>query len=233
MRIHVLRYFGTETETISRVYLGTNSTLFGYILEDAVTEHKIPGRSCIPAGNYKIRVTYSARFGKMMPLIYNDHETLKVTDICGCSWSGIRIHGGNTHLNSSGCLILAEKVHIGVKSNYKFEGKHIMNWVSGCSNINNKLIKMLGDEEHDLVIKYDQVPYSICAKLQSPMMKSREIALIQMVLVDNGYDITIDGIYGPKSAEAVRSFQEKNNLPIDGVVTRDLYNLLVSNVELK
>ena len=57
---------------------------------------KVYGETCIPRGTYKVIITFSNRFQKELPLL---------VDVPG--FSGIRIHGGNTHLDSHGCLLPA------------------------------------------------------------------------------------------------------------------------------
>lgn len=44
------------------------------------------------------------------------------------------------------------------------------------------------------------------------------VNLIQYYLVSSGYDIEVDGKYGPVTENAVRDFQKKNNLTEDGIV---------------
>lgn len=51
----------------------------------------------IPCGEYKLNVSKSPKFERMLPLVYND----KVSMI-----RGIRMHSGNSVKDSSGCIIL-------------------------------------------------------------------------------------------------------------------------------
>ena len=53
-------------------------------------------KTAIPSGVYEIKVDYSPRFKRKMPRLLN---------VPG--FTGIRIHGGNTHLNTSGCPMVA------------------------------------------------------------------------------------------------------------------------------
>lgn len=84
--------------TLQRTALDRNVTRgFLYLngKEYAPTVEPAPGwkRGAIPAGRYKVRVTYSPRFKKMLPILEN------VPD-----FSGIRIHGGTRAEHTEGCI---------------------------------------------------------------------------------------------------------------------------------
>jgi hypothetical protein len=97
MYIKVIRDIYTDTTTGGMMYL--NGEFFCYTLEDVVRARgvKIKHETAIQAGIYDVVVTMSGRFKRMMPL-------LKEVPM----FSGIRIHGGNTHKNSSGCILVAK-----------------------------------------------------------------------------------------------------------------------------
>lgn len=79
---------------------------------------KIPGKTAIPRGYYRLTVSMSRRFGKLMPEIKNVPQ-----------FSGVRIHGGNTHEDTEGCPLLgAKKTVDGVKE---------------CASVNARLIKLI------------------------------------------------------------------------------------------
>jgi hypothetical protein len=76
-------------------------------LEDAIRNTKIDGKTCIPAGVYDVKVTMSSRFKRLMPLLYN---TPKLTcEGNGQVFAGVRLHGGNTHVDTHGCPLVAYK----------------------------------------------------------------------------------------------------------------------------
>ena len=72
---------------------------YGYTLEDTVRKpgQKVPGKTAIPAGSYKVTVTYSPHFKKLLPLINDVPE-----------FDGVRIHGGNSAADTNGCLLVAK-----------------------------------------------------------------------------------------------------------------------------
>lgn len=94
MDIKVSRKVYTEKSTIGE--LSIDGAFECYTLEDMVRAGaKVPGKTAIPAGTYRVIIDMSARFGKLMP---------HVLDVPG--FDGIRIHAGNTDADTEGCLIL-------------------------------------------------------------------------------------------------------------------------------
>lgn len=79
-----------------------------YTLEDEVREvegqsvatWKIKGETAIPAGEYRITLEHSPRFGP---------NTLTVHDVPG--FVGVRIHAGNTVADTEGCPLLGMAVN--------------------------------------------------------------------------------------------------------------------------
>lgn len=69
-------------------------------------EIKIYGETAIPYGEYEIKVTYSPKFKRELPLLLN----------VPC-FEGIRIHRGNTHRDTLGCIIVGENKKKGMVMN--------------------------------------------------------------------------------------------------------------------
>jgi hypothetical protein len=96
MELVLVRDDFTPQRTIGRLWYAQPGP---FTLEDAVHGGpKIPGETAIPEGRYRIVVTKSQRFGRMLPLLL---------DVPG--FEGIRIHTGNTHAETSGCLLVGQK----------------------------------------------------------------------------------------------------------------------------
>jgi len=103
--IKIERFKYTQQTTIGKIYLGDKYHC--YSLEDTLRPPfiKVYGHTAIPAGVYSYEVTSSPRFKRDMILIYN--TTDKTLESQGISFSGLRIHGGNKHEHSHGCLLAA------------------------------------------------------------------------------------------------------------------------------
>ena len=111
MKIVLKRIALRDTYTIGKLYIDNK-----YIcdtVEDKVRdinkngkfdegEKKVYGETAIPYGTYEVKWTYSPRFKRYMP------ELLNVP-----SFSGIRIHSGNTAADSLGCIIVGENKVVG------------------------------------------------------------------------------------------------------------------------
>jgi len=68
------------------------------VLEDPVREQKIPGKTAIPKGRYRISMENSPRFGK---------NTITLNDIPDFTY--IRIHAGNTEADTEGCILVGQE----------------------------------------------------------------------------------------------------------------------------
>lgn len=100
---------------MTRRWRGENSTMSNllvdgaphqFVLEDRdrglkssmdladIEREKVYGKTAIPSGRYRIAITFSNRFKRALPIL------LEVP-----GFAGIRIHPGNRHVNTDGCLL--------------------------------------------------------------------------------------------------------------------------------
>lgn len=79
---------------------------------------KVPKRTAIPRGLYRMTLSFSNRFKKVMPLI---------VDVPG--FEGVRIHGGNDEHDTEGCPLLGKtRTAVGV---------------AHCAEVNQALIDLI------------------------------------------------------------------------------------------
>ena len=96
MRLRLTRRWFTDLSTIGQLYIDDVEECFS--LEDTMRAsgaEKVPGRTAIPVGRYRIVMTPSARFQTVLP---------ELLDVPG--FTAIRIHAGNTDADTSGCLLV-------------------------------------------------------------------------------------------------------------------------------
>ena len=111
MELRLERLWPKAEYTVGRLYI--DGELFCNTLEDKVadanrngefdgTERKVPGKTAIPYGTYKIFYGWSPRFGRNLPRLLN------VT-----AFDGILIHPGNTAEDSAGCILVGRNTEVG------------------------------------------------------------------------------------------------------------------------
>ena len=97
MELKLQRFLFGKKDTIGKLYI--DDVYFCYTLEDTVRGFgvKIPGETAIPAGTYEVVIDESTRFKRLMPHILNVPM-----------FEGIRIHKGNTDVDTEGCILLGK-----------------------------------------------------------------------------------------------------------------------------
>lgn len=111
-KVVVERKWKKKDYTIGRVFI--DGTQFCNSMEDTdrgldqnmsvlrIKANKIFGKTAIPTGHYVVKMTYSPKYGRMMPEILNVK-----------GFSGIRIHSGNTAEDTLGCILLGKNTKPG------------------------------------------------------------------------------------------------------------------------
>lgn len=97
MKLELRRKYLKDTYTIGQLYI--DGVFFCDTLEDAVRPDgiKINGKTAIPNGAYKVVLTLSNRFGRVLPLL-----------IGVPGFEGVRIHSGNTEHDTEGCILVGK-----------------------------------------------------------------------------------------------------------------------------
>ena len=101
MNLRLIREPSHNGATLGVMFV--DDVFFSFALEDQLREKrgvpveqwKVKAQTAIPQGVYNVRVTFSQRFQKLLP------EVLNVP-----GFTGIRIHSGNKHQDSEGCILL-------------------------------------------------------------------------------------------------------------------------------
>jgi hypothetical protein len=99
MEILLKRTYTDKDRTLGLLFVDTVVECF--TVEDTVRAKgvKVYAKTAISAGRYEVVITFSNRFKKLMPLL------LKVPN-----FEGVRIHAGNTELDTEGCLIVGQEL---------------------------------------------------------------------------------------------------------------------------
>lgn len=112
MEIKVVRKWRKSGYTIGQLYI--DGVYLCDTLEDTdrglratdslahILDVKVPGKTAIPLGKYKVIISMSPKFGKMLP------EVLNVP-----GFTGIRIHSGSYAKDTEGCLLLGKNRAVG------------------------------------------------------------------------------------------------------------------------
>ena len=104
MELKLKRIAKRDTYTIGRLFI--DCKYFCDTLEDKVRdlskEAKVKGQTAIPTGRYKVFLTYSPRFKRILPLLDNVPQ-----------FTGVRIHRGNTAKDTEGCILVGYNREVG------------------------------------------------------------------------------------------------------------------------
>ena len=105
MQIRVVREPTKNDTTLGALFIDGHWQC--HTLEDVIRPAgaKVYGETAIPAGRYKLILSMSNRFKKIMP---------EVVAVPG--FAGIRIHAGNTAKDTEGCLLLGQTRNVETRS---------------------------------------------------------------------------------------------------------------------
>lgn len=95
MILTLIRDYFTPAETLGKLYIDRKP--FCDTIEPPAVPNAQHPKGCIPLGWYKVQVTKSPKFGRLLPLL------------CYVpGFDGIRIHAGNNRDHTSGCILVGE-----------------------------------------------------------------------------------------------------------------------------
>lgn len=121
MEIDLERIYKGIDYTIGKLYI--NGSYMCDTLEDKVRilnsyEDKVYGETAIPIGRYKVILSYSNHFKRILPEILNVEF-----------FKGVRIHEGNDKDNTEGCVLVGECRN--VEEGYIYNSKKAMKKLMG------------------------------------------------------------------------------------------------------
>ena len=93
MKILIKRIHRSGKSTIGE--LSIDGKFECYTLEDVERDVKIAGITAIPKGTYKVDITMSNRFKRLLPILINVPN-----------FEGVRIHSGNKAQDTEGCILV-------------------------------------------------------------------------------------------------------------------------------
>lgn len=130
MELKLVRLYKKSEYTIGKLYIdgkyfcdtvedcdrGLTSTMS----EAEIAKRKIYGKTAIPTGRYRVTLTYSNKFKRVLPLV----NAVK-------GFLGIRMHNGKDASSSLGCIIVGENKIKGGVINSKATMEKLMQRLSG------------------------------------------------------------------------------------------------------
>lgn len=132
IKLTLIRKVFAEEYTEGELYV--NDTYFCDTIEDKVRvlkteKDKVPGKTAILAGIYKVILDFSNTFKKLLPHLLNVRF-----------FSGIRIHSGNSAADSRGCIIVGKKQADGYVSNSRKTMYALMEILEGANEIEIEIV---------------------------------------------------------------------------------------------
>ena len=100
MELRLKRTKSDSVSTLGELYIGNEFVCFTLEDTDRFLEEggiKLVGATAIPRGRYQVVINESVRFKRLLPLLIDVPQ-----------FSGVRIHPGNTHKHTEGCILVGK-----------------------------------------------------------------------------------------------------------------------------
>ena len=103
--VEIRRFKYDARRTWGRLYI--NGKFLCFTLEDTLRPWgiKVPGETGIPAGTYRIKLTMSGKFKRLLPIIFTEDNGYQIRK-AGTEWKGVRLHRGNSIKDTWGCPLV-------------------------------------------------------------------------------------------------------------------------------
>lgn len=134
MELKLVRLYKKSEYTIGKMYIDgqyfcdtvedTDRGLTQSMSEEKILAIKVYGKTAIPTGRYRVTLTYSNKFKRVLPLV----NAVK-------GFLGIRMHNGKDANSSLGCIIVGENKIKGGVINSKVTLERLMAKLKGQTKI--------------------------------------------------------------------------------------------------
>ena len=155
--IKLIRVATGKNSTLGHLYIGG---LFGcYILEDTLREHKIPGQTAIPAGEYTLGFNTTAG---MNAHYGNRHVSMHqgMVEVRGIpNFSLVFFHIGNYHTDTAGCLLTGSYWQL-IDGDYR-----VLQSAAAYKHVYPLLVEELGSGNDRLMV------FDCCSPAGSPSLR--------------------------------------------------------------
>lgn len=121
----------TDKSTVGELWL--DGKQFCYTLEPTCRNINEKNKGAIPAGRYQIVMTYSNKFGCMMP---------ELVDVPG--FTDIRMHPGNMAEDTEGCILVGETESTDFVGQSRAAFKRLLPYINGRTRDNMLFISIIG-----------------------------------------------------------------------------------------
>ena len=102
MKLTLLRQLFTDNETVGELLSDLSpkrTEHICYTIEPPMRANALHPKGAIPYGWYKLTLTYSPKFNRELPLLH-----------CVPGFEGVRMHAGNNHRHTAGCILVGEMI---------------------------------------------------------------------------------------------------------------------------
>ena len=146
-KIKIIRDTFSDESTIGKLYI--DGEYFCETLEDkdrklerylepyvekddlaTLSSVKVYGKTCIPRGRYRLDISMSNRFNKLLPILSRNKPF---------GFEGIRIHAGNTAADTDGCILLGRTRRRDFIENSRDAFNELMNRLEEAIESNEKI----------------------------------------------------------------------------------------------
>lgn len=157
VNIKIIRVAEGKNSTLSHLYIG--SLFCCYLLEDSIGREKIQGLTCIPEGDYRLRLNswagMNAHYAPKYPRLHQG--MIEITEIP--NYRLVFIHIGNYHTQTAGCPLTGSYWQ-------RLDGDYqVMHSAAAYKYVYPQLVKEI-EQGNDKVVVYNRCSTSGFASLR-------------------------------------------------------------------